>query len=133
MAQCLAILAPSGRDSTVIRGILDSAQVQTCVETTVSGVLSAMDEVRAGGAVIAEEALSDEGLELVECWLSRQPPWSDLPIILLTKGRSGPETKLNIAGRLSRQGHAVHVRHVAEVLAGMTDDAPPIGETRAAH
>jgi L-lactate dehydrogenase complex protein LldE len=37
---------------------------------------------------------------------------------------------LNIAGRLEREGRAVHVRHVAEVLAGMTDDLPPIGETR---
>jgi L-lactate dehydrogenase complex protein LldE len=37
---------------------------------------------------------------------------------------------LNIAGRLSRQGHAVHVRHVAEVLADMTRDVPPIGEAR---
>ena len=35
---------------------------------------------------------------------------------------------LNMAGRLSREGHAVHVRHVAEVLAGMTGDVPPIGE-----
>ncbi len=40
---------------------------------------------------------------------------------------------LNIAGRLSRQGHAVHVRHVAEVLAGMTADAPPIGEPQGAR
>jgi L-lactate dehydrogenase complex protein LldE len=40
---------------------------------------------------------------------------------------------LNIAGRLSRQGHAVHVRHVAEVLAGMTEDAPPIGEAHGAR
>ena len=31
---------------------------------------------------------------------------------------------LNIAGRLSRQGSNVQVRHVAEVLAGMTDNAP---------
>jgi L-lactate dehydrogenase complex protein LldE len=37
---------------------------------------------------------------------------------------------LNIAGRLLRQGHTVHTRHVAEVLAGMTDDVPPIGEPR---
>ena len=37
---------------------------------------------------------------------------------------------LNIAGRLQREGSAVHVRHVAEVLAGMTDDLPPIGEAR---
>jgi L-lactate dehydrogenase complex protein LldE len=33
---------------------------------------------------------------------------------------------MNIAGRLSRHGHPVAVRHVAEILAGMTDD-PPIG------
>lgn len=36
---------------------------------------------------------------------------------------------LNMAGRLSRQGHDVKVRHVAEVLAGVTDDVPPIGRT----
>jgi L-lactate dehydrogenase complex protein LldE len=29
---------------------------------------------------------------------------------------------LNIAGRLSREGSTVEVRHVAEVLAGMTDE-----------
>ena len=34
---------------------------------------------------------------------------------------------MNIAGKLSREGSALEVRHVAEVLAGMTDDAPPIG------
>jgi L-lactate dehydrogenase complex protein LldE len=35
---------------------------------------------------------------------------------------------LNIAGRLKREGSPVQVRHVAEVLAGMTHEAPPIGE-----
>ncbi|HEX2655481.1 MAG TPA: (Fe-S)-binding protein [Xanthobacteraceae bacterium] len=34
---------------------------------------------------------------------------------------------LNMAGRLQREGRAIHVRHVAEVLAGMTDE-PAIGE-----
>ena len=33
---------------------------------------------------------------------------------------------MNLAGKLSRDGAAVEVRHVAEVLAGMTD-APAIG------
>jgi len=37
---------------------------------------------------------------------------------------------LNMAGKLSRLGKTVSVRHVAEVLAGMTDDAPPIGAPR---
>ncbi len=34
---------------------------------------------------------------------------------------------LNMAGKLSREGRKLRVRHVAEVLAGMTDD-PPIGQ-----
>ena len=36
---------------------------------------------------------------------------------------------MNMAGKLQREGLPVHTRHVAEVLAGMTDDTPPIGET----
>src|SRR4029077_19735044 len=34
---------------------------------------------------------------------------------------------LNIAGKLARLGSPVEARHVAEVLAGMADDAPAIG------
>jgi L-lactate dehydrogenase complex protein LldE len=34
---------------------------------------------------------------------------------------------LNIAGKLSRLGRGIEVRHVAEILAGMTEEAPAIG------
>jgi L-lactate dehydrogenase complex protein LldE len=37
---------------------------------------------------------------------------------------------LNMAGRLTREGSAVKVRHIAEVLAGMTGQVPAIGEGR---
>lgn len=37
---------------------------------------------------------------------------------------------LNLAGRSWREGHRMKVRHVAEVLAGMTSDVPPIGQGR---
>jgi L-lactate dehydrogenase complex protein LldE len=37
---------------------------------------------------------------------------------------------LNMAGLLKRQGSGVQVRHVAEVLAGMTGETPAIGEPR---
>jgi L-lactate dehydrogenase complex protein LldE len=39
---------------------------------------------------------------------------------------------LNMAGKLSREGTPVRVRHVAEVLAGMTGDVAPIGAAPAA-
>ncbi len=35
---------------------------------------------------------------------------------------------LNMAGRLQRKGYGTKVRHIAEVLAGMTGDTPPIGQ-----
>ncbi|MFV0281114.1 MAG: (Fe-S)-binding protein [Rhodoblastus sp.] len=35
---------------------------------------------------------------------------------------------MNMAGRLSRKGRDMEVRHVAEVLADMTGETPPIGE-----
>ncbi|MBI0534868.1 (Fe-S)-binding protein [Roseomonas sp. KE2513] len=36
---------------------------------------------------------------------------------------------LNMAGRLKREASPIRVRHVAEVLAGMTGEVAPIGET----
>ena len=36
---------------------------------------------------------------------------------------------MNMAGKMQREGRTIKVRHVAEVLAGMTDD-PPIGEAQ---
>jgi PAS domain S-box-containing protein len=100
LAQCLAILAPSGRDASVIQGILNSAGVRSCIEASVTDVLEAIDNVRAGGAILAEEALDADRLELIERWIDSQPPWSDLPIILLTRGRGGPEANMTLAGRL---------------------------------
>ncbi|MBM3609465.1 MAG: (Fe-S)-binding protein [Alphaproteobacteria bacterium] len=47
---------------------------------------------------------------------------SEVPVLLA--GDLG--CLMNMAGKLSREGKAVEVRHIAEVLAGMTD-APPIG------
>jgi len=35
---------------------------------------------------------------------------------------------MNIAGRMTRRGETVEVRHIAEVLADMTDDVPPISQ-----
>ncbi len=37
---------------------------------------------------------------------------------------------MNMAGRLQRRGCEIKVRHIAEVLAGMTGDTAPIGQTK---
>ncbi|HEX6840024.1 MAG TPA: (Fe-S)-binding protein, partial [Stellaceae bacterium] len=40
---------------------------------------------------------------------------------------------LNMAGKLSRLGKQVRVRHVAEILADMSDETPPIGAPASAE
>jgi C4-dicarboxylate-specific signal transduction histidine kinase/DNA-binding response OmpR family regulator len=100
MPQCLAILAPSGRDSSVICKILKSADVATSVEPGIDSLIDALDEPRAGGVILAEEAVNEESMALLERWIASQPPWSDLPIVLLTRGRTGPDANFGIASRL---------------------------------
>jgi signal transduction histidine kinase len=100
MPQCLAILAPSGRDSSVINSILGGAGLDTTVETGVETLIDALEESRAGGIILAEEALAEDALIQLERFLSAQPPWSDLPIILLTRGRSGPASNIRLTNRL---------------------------------
>jgi signal transduction histidine kinase/response regulator RpfG family c-di-GMP phosphodiesterase len=98
--QCLAILAPSGRDAAVIAGILKGAGVATSVEGSIDTLIEALEMPRAGGLIVAEEALADDRLVKLERFLEGQPPWSDLPIILLTRGRSSSDSNLGLAGRL---------------------------------
>jgi len=47
----------------------------------------------AGMAIVAEEALTSSGASSLRVWLASQPPWADLPIvILISGGRPTPET-----------------------------------------
>lgn len=91
-----------------------------------------------------------EGLELVELPSAEEccgfggtfcVKYADISIDIVERKRkdivaTGADTLLagdlgclmNMAGRLHREGGGVKVRHVAEVLAGMTDEAPPIGD-----
>ena len=83
------ILAPSGRDAAAAAEQLAAAglHIQTC--GNVAGLIDRLDE-GAGVAVIAEEALRT-GLKELAGWVSRQPPWSDFPFIVLTSRHIYPK------------------------------------------
>lgn len=84
------VLAPAGRDADVARAILRGAGFETDICRTLHG-LTAEFARGAGFAVVAEEAIDNRDFpDLVES-LASQPPWSDLPIILLMRRSSGVE------------------------------------------
>ncbi|WP_428483919.1 (Fe-S)-binding protein [Rhodopila sp.] len=96
------------------------------------------DLLRAAGVTLVEMAEPEVCCGFGGTFCVKYPEISERMVSDKTAGivATGAETVLagdlgcllNIAGRLKREGHRTHVRHVAEVLAGMTDNLPPIGE-----
>src|SRR5262249_36612970 len=79
------ILAPTGRDSELIAGLLDRAALP-CYRTDSVAELAGEIGKGAGAAVISEEALVGDVIPGLLDVLNEQPSWSDFPLILLTVG-----------------------------------------------
>src|SRR6476660_1971082 len=88
------VLAPLGRDAQVALGLLREAWVtgQPCAD--VAHLARELDQ-GAGLAIVAEEALATADLRALERWMRSQPPWSDLPIVLLTRQGDTPARNPN--------------------------------------
>lgn len=87
------ILAPIGRDATLLASSLSSSQVDTVIAADPDALIQLLAE-GVGCAVVAEEALTPTALDSLKLWLAAQPPWSDIPFVLLT-----------FSGRATRQSH----------------------------
>ena len=98
------ILAPHGRDAAVARGMLAEAAMPSDV---VGDVLELVTQLEAGAGlvVVTEEAISATDLHSLSDWLDRQPEWSDLPFILLTRRGGGLERNPDAARYLELLGN----------------------------
>ncbi|MET0125181.1 MAG: response regulator [Pseudomonas caspiana] len=83
------ILAPRGRDSQIALMILQEAGFPALVAHTLADLNEELS-LGAGMAIIADEALRGKDIGTLVQTLDRQPPWSDLPVVLLTH-HGGPE------------------------------------------
>src|ERR1051326_469278 len=96
------VLAPIGRDASIAVAVLREAGIasEACpdIET-----LCDMLRAGAGAALLTEEALSPAATGRLLEVLSTQPPWSDLPLVVLT---SGGEKTARSLGTLKMLGSA---------------------------
>jgi signal transduction histidine kinase len=79
------ILAPFGRDGSLIQKELLAAGVTAEVYLSVQELIGAIRE-GAGAALIADEALGQDAVERLRDELATQPPWSDFPLVVMTSG-----------------------------------------------
>jgi signal transduction histidine kinase len=84
------ILAPIGRDGPLAAQILKEAGFPADICTSLLTLVEELEK-GAGLAIIADEAVRSADLRPLASFLERQPPWSDLPLILLTHHGGGPE------------------------------------------
>jgi signal transduction histidine kinase/CheY-like chemotaxis protein len=82
------ILAPVGRDAGACAKLVDQAGLASRVCSDVSDLITELD-LNADVALIAEEALYGQALDPLETWVIAQPPWSDLPFVVLTNHNAG--------------------------------------------
>ena len=87
------VLAPIGRDAGASVDLLQKDGLVACICGSLSALLAGLTS-GAGAAFVAEEALYNADLTAIESWVAQQPPWSDLPFVLLTSHLDHPRIKL---------------------------------------
>ena len=83
------VLAPIGRDGAASAELLRRADLAaracTGLPDLVAGLAAGADAV-----FVAEEALLAKPMEELVAWVEQQPPWSDMPFVVLTSHRKHP-------------------------------------------
>jgi len=87
------VLAPTGRDGVLVCQLLATMDVPgfACAD---AAELFEEIEAGAGAVILADEALQPEISDGLLERLGEQPPWSDLPLIVFTRGQESSELLL---------------------------------------
>ncbi|MBV8457601.1 MAG: response regulator, partial [Acetobacteraceae bacterium] len=84
------ILAPRGRDAAVAAALLQEIGVPAITCTDLDEFQRCIND-DAAFALLTEEAVAFADLKPLAALLSAQPPWSDLPFVIMTLRDGGPE------------------------------------------
>ncbi|GGD41376.1 ATP-binding protein [Pseudoxanthomonas indica] len=88
-SQRVLVFAPIGRDGKSVSELLIRSGIATDVCKDYDDLLRGL-EAGADAAIVAEEGLFGQPLDLLDEWLANQPPWSDLPFVMLTSHHEEP-------------------------------------------
>ena len=85
------VLGPTPKDAAITADLLRGAGIESVVFTDLVALVATLAE-GAAGVLVPEEALSGPQKAPLSALLAQQPPWSDLPILILTQpGADSPE------------------------------------------
>jgi signal transduction histidine kinase len=115
----ILVFAPLGRDAAHIAHSLDQAQVLAQVCPDFPHLLAEL-KTQVGGVILTEQALASPAVDDLLETLDTQPPWSDLPLIVILGGGPTTPTRAHLAAMLGRRANATLLQRPirAELLVG---------------
>jgi signal transduction histidine kinase/ActR/RegA family two-component response regulator len=99
----LLVVPPTPRDGEITSSLLSSAGVESVNCRNIDDLLREL-ESGAGGLILTDQSLSGDAIDRLLAALKAQPPWSDLPILVLMPGA----------------GHSSAARHALAGLGNVT-------------
>lgn len=88
------VYTPTGRDGPLIARLLDEKGMPNVLHESESAVLAAAEDGD-GPLLVTQEGISPTGVRRLHDLLGNQPPWSDLPVVLLRKNASRHQAPLH--------------------------------------
>ena len=92
-ANAVLVLSPSGQDAQLAAGALKQAGIRAFICSDLVQLTSRLTD-QTSALLIAEEGLIPDQLPLLLDQLGRQPPWSDVPVIILTTPGGGDRASI---------------------------------------
>jgi signal transduction histidine kinase len=100
----ILVLAPTGQDATLVAGALAREQIESRIFRNMAE-LCQWARRSAGAILIAEEALGAEAVNCLNETLALQPPWSDIPLVVMTTAGESTLASLKVLRAFSPSGN----------------------------
>ena len=106
------ILAPTGRDALLLARSLGAVEIRAEVCPDLTHLQESLQQ-GAAALLIAEESLHGHEVNTLGEWLTNQPAWSDLPVIIITSRGRGSTATAEKAQKLQALGNVTFVERPA--------------------
>jgi len=100
LAERVLVLAPTRRDGTVTRDLLGHAGLRADVCMDLPSLVEQLEQ-GLGVLMLTDVALGDPQMAELIAALQQQPPWSDVPVVLLTQDRDRSPAAMRSLAQLS--------------------------------
>ncbi len=115
----ILLLAPTGRDAELAQGVLRREGLECFTVRDATALASELSE-RTGAVLLAEEALSPRAVEQLSERLAQQPPWSDLPFLLLASQLDARSSTARLERLLTLLGNVTIVERPVRIATLVT-------------